>query len=69
MQVRACHSLAKGLSWGPYDGSINSSNKHTQESDKMVGCIFVFHASFVNEADVFIWQLLILNAQSLTYIE
>ncbi|XP_032891542.1 zinc finger protein ZFPM1 isoform X1 [Amblyraja radiata] len=35
MQVRACHSLAKGLSWGPYDGSINSSNKHTQESDKM----------------------------------
>ncbi|XP_078256990.1 LOW QUALITY PROTEIN: zinc finger protein ZFPM1-like [Rhinoraja longicauda] len=35
MQVRACHSLAKGLSWGPYEGSIDSSNKHTQESGKM----------------------------------
>uniref|UniRef100_UPI00398F2B91 zinc finger protein ZFPM1 isoform X1 n=2 Tax=Pristiophorus japonicus TaxID=55135 RepID=UPI00398F2B91 len=33
MQVRACHSLAKGLSWGPYEGSINSSNKNTPESD------------------------------------
>ncbi|XP_051884624.1 zinc finger protein ZFPM1 [Pristis pectinata] len=34
VQVRACHSLAKGLSWGPFEGLINSSNKNTQESDK-----------------------------------
>ncbi|XP_041046889.1 zinc finger protein ZFPM1 isoform X2 [Carcharodon carcharias] len=33
MQVRACQSLAKGLSWGPYEGSINSKNKRTLESD------------------------------------
>ncbi|XP_072374169.1 zinc finger protein ZFPM1 isoform X2 [Scyliorhinus torazame] len=33
MQVRACQSLAQGLSWGPYEGSINSSNKRTLESD------------------------------------
>ncbi|XP_067854115.1 zinc finger protein ZFPM1 isoform X2 [Heptranchias perlo] len=32
-QVRACHSLAKGLSWGPFEGSINSSNKSTPETD------------------------------------
>ncbi|XP_067905380.1 zinc finger protein ZFPM1 isoform X2 [Heterodontus francisci] len=33
MQVRACQSLPKGLSWGPYEGSINSSNKSTLGSD------------------------------------
>ncbi|XP_072926299.1 zinc finger protein ZFPM1 isoform X1 [Hemitrygon akajei] len=34
VQVRACHNLAKGLSWGPYEGSMNSGNKNTPESDK-----------------------------------
>ncbi|XP_072452210.1 zinc finger protein ZFPM1 isoform X2 [Chiloscyllium punctatum] len=33
MQVRACQSLSKGLTWGPYEGSINSSDKSTLESD------------------------------------
>ncbi|XP_078066863.1 zinc finger protein ZFPM1 isoform X2 [Mustelus asterias] len=39
MQVRACQSLTKGLSWGPYEGSINSSNKRTLESDN--SCVTV----------------------------
>ncbi|XP_069757945.1 zinc finger protein ZFPM1 isoform X3 [Narcine bancroftii] len=34
VQVRPCHSLEKGLSWGPYEGSINSNNKNAQDSEK-----------------------------------
>eukprot|EP00062_Callorhinchus_milii_P005248 gi/632944498/ref/XP_007887542.1/ PREDICTED: zinc finger protein ZFPM1 isoform X2 [Callorhinchus milii] len=34
MQVRACQTLSEGFSWGPYEGSINSSNKSTTELEK-----------------------------------